>query len=279
MNVEPVRVMSMIKNKTWANHLYTHEKNKRIVNTSGAYYYLDVTNKYRILSGLRPRLERIYWPNSSYYQMMKQQREQKGPPPRSKKIKGQHSKPRKVEENKGRFGGLIRGVHVHTQLKDFVVLDQKNFKKKHEELHPYCTKIMQAIIGRLNLKVFISELDVYDENIGIATSIDMIGLDQDGKLGILEFKTGYKTSFDCHDGNMQFSLSNMRNTLQNQSIVQVLTGAIILHRAFGIPLDQMKLHVLRVDDETLDIIPVPDEFLEKMATPIYNDLLNFNTNK
>jgi hypothetical protein len=75
------------------------------------------------------------------------------------------------------------------------------------------------------------------------------------------------------------SLSAMRNTIQNQSVIQVLVGAVILHRAFGIPLSQMRLKVIRVDDESLDIISVPDEFLIKMAPLVYNDLLEYNKNK
>jgi hypothetical protein len=71
MNVEPLKVIEMVKHKEWANHLYHHERNKRIINTSGAYYYLDKQNKYQVLSGLRPRLHLVFWPNSNYYQMMK----------------------------------------------------------------------------------------------------------------------------------------------------------------------------------------------------------------
>lgn len=280
MNIEPIKVMDMVKDKKWANHLYCHDRHKRIVNTSGAYYYMDKLNKYRSLSGLRPRLGLTYWPNSSYYQMMKGQSGGGGGGTKLKREKNKRNKEKVTKkESHGRFGGLIRGVHVHAQLRDFVVLDKKNFKKKYKELHSYCSKILSAIIGRLNLKVFISELDIYDESLGIGTSLDMVCLDKDGKLGILEFKTGHTKSFDCPDGKMQLTLKDMRNTIQNQSIMQVFTGALILHRAYQIPLDQMKLYVIRVDDESLDIIPVQSEFLEKMATPVYNDLLNFNNNR
>lgn len=277
----------MVKHKEWARHLYHHERNKRIINTSGAYYYLDKQNKYQVLSGLRPRLNLVFWPNSNYYQMMKRSKshitEKKKKANREcariKKRAGEKEKKKKKNENRGQFGGLICGNQVHTQMKDFVMLDKRNFKKKYKILHPYCTKIMDALISRLKLKVFLSEADVYDESLGIGTSIDMICLDKEGILEIIELKTGYKTYYDCEDGKMQRSLSAMRNTVQNQSVIQVLVGAVILHRAFGIPLSQMRLKVIRVDDESLDIISVPDEFLIKMAPLVYNDLLEYNKNK
>jgi hypothetical protein len=292
MNVEPLKVIEMVKHKEWANHLYHHERNKRIINTSGAYYYLDKQNKYQVLSGLRPRLHLVFWPNSNYYQMMKRSKshitEKKKAKKKAsrreyasiKKSQNEKEKEKKAKkENRGQFGGLICGNQVHTQMKDFVMLDKRNFKKKHKTLHPYCTKIMDALIRRLKLKVFLSEADIYDECLGIGTSIDMICLDKEGLLEIIELKTGYKTYYDCEDGKMLRSLSAMRNTIQNQSVIQVLVGAVILHRAFGIPLSQMRLKVIRVDDESLDIISVPDEFLIKMAPLVYNDLLEYNKNK
>jgi len=260
MDTDPEKVIDLVINKTTAISLLTHERNKKIINTSGAYYHLDKEGKYRILSGLLPRLRSVYWPGSSIYQQMKSVKTA----PRAKQAK---------HASKGRFAGVIRGSQIHKELRDFVVLDGKNFKKNHKRLHPFSSRILRVIVETMKWMPFLPEHDIYDEDWGVGTSIDMICLDKDGRLILLEFKTGYKDYFENPDGYMQHTLARMSNTIQNQATMQLTSAALILEKKYHVPVEQMRLYVIRIDDETLDIVPVDRSFVQKLGPSIYQDLL------
>jgi hypothetical protein len=263
MDIEPEQVLTLVRDKGCAESLMRHERNGLVVNTSGAYYYLDpATGQYRVLSGLLPRLHAVYWPESNIYRTMK----------RCPRKKGGRAKPKK---NGGRFAGLINGTKVHQELRDFVVLDQKNFKKSHKTLHNYTTRLLKVIVERMRWQPFLPEFDICDEALGIGTSIDMVCVERSGDLVLLEFKTGYKDYFEKQDGFMRHSLSRLSNTIRNQATMQLTTSALILHRKYGVPLRRMHLFVMRVDEVAIDIVPVPPDFLTKMGDSIYDDLLKF----
>lgn len=259
MDVDPNRVIKLVKRPRWAQHLLTHVRNERIVNTSGGYYHLDQQGKYRILSGLLPRLRATYWPHSSYIQLMK----------RTKKESIHKAEP----GGQGRFGGLIRGSRVHKQLQDFIRLDREHFLKCHKRLHAYTARLLNAIVNNLKLQPFLPEFDLYDEELHIGTSVDHIGLDQEGHLALLEFKTGYKNCYTGNDGFMQGSLRLMPCTPQNQATLQLVASALILNRRYQIPLEEMRLYVMRCDDTVVEMNPVPTEFVTKLSQTMYNDLL------
>lgn len=263
MDTDPEKVIDLVTNKTTALSLLTHERNKKVINTSGAYYYLDKEGKYRILSGLLPRLRSVYWPGSSIYQQMKGARAKQ-----AKQTK---------RASKGRFAGVIRGSQIHKELRDFVVLDGKNFKKNHKRLHPFSSRILRVIIETMKWMPFLPEHDIYDDALGIGTSIDMVCLDREGHLILLEFKTGYKDYFENADGAMQHALSSMSNTIQNQATLQLTSAALMLERRYAVPVTEMLLYVIRIDDESVDIVPVDRSFVQKLGPSIYRDLLNANT--
>jgi hypothetical protein len=261
MDTDPEKVIQLVDNKKTAIALWTHGRNKNVINTSGAYYYLDKEGKYRILSGLLPRLRSVYWPNNSIYQQMK-----------SVKKRGRGKGGRG-----GRFSGVIRGSQIHRELRDFVVLDGKNFKKNHKRLHPYSSRILRVIIETMQLQPFLPEHDIYDDDLGIGTSVDMICLDKDGRLVLLEFKTGYKDYFENADGYMQHCLAKMRNTIQNQATLQLSSAALILEKKYEIPLSDMRLYIIRVDDESIDVVPVDNTFVKTFGPSIYKDLFTVHS--
>ncbi len=261
MDVDQQKVLQLVKRPRWARHLLEHERNERVINTSGAYYHLDAEGKYRVLSGLLPRLKQTYWPHSTYQQMMKQAK-------RTPRKDGE-------SENKGRFGGLVRGSRVHKQLHDFVLLDRKNFKKTHKKLDAFTARILSAVVDKLKLQPFLPEFDVYDEAMGVGTSVDLIALDSDGKLALVEYKTGYKRSYTSGaDGFMARTLHRMPCTPQNQATLQVMGSALILNKCYGVPLHEMRLYVMRCDDAVVEVNPVPQTFVTKLADSMYNDLLS-----
>lgn len=264
MDTEPAKVIEIVKEKETARKLLGHFRNRLVKNTSSAYYRLDKEGKYRRLQGLLPRLKSCYWPENNYFKMKKSQKRAKGITKATTTSK---------KRSKGKFQGLIKGVKVHKELKDFVQLDGKNFRKNRKYLHNYSGRILKAIVERKAWKPFLPEFDIFDEELGIGTSIDMVCLDKEGNLILLEFKTGYKGYFEERDGFMRHSLVNFPNTVLNQATLQIVTAGLILERRYEIPLDKMRFYILRIDEEALDIIPVCNDFLSKLGPSIYNDLL------
>lgn len=266
MDTDPEKQLNLVQNREIGRALLDHPRHKLVKDTEGAFYYEDPGGKYRILQGLLPRLKSLYWPTGSYKNL---QKKTKGIVKRTKKRRG-----------RGRFQGLIRGKEVHKQLKDFVQLDGKNFAKRHPNgLHDYTERVLKAMVGRMGLRVFVPEMPIYDEVIRVGTAVDKICLDKDGNLVLLEFKTGYKDYFYNQDGFMRHSLKEFANSMKNRATLQLASAALILEKAYQIPLSKMRLYVIRVDDETLDIVPVPIAFVETIGPSVYEDLLKADTDR
>jgi hypothetical protein len=265
MDVNEERVLSLIRRPKWARHLMLHERRKRVLNTGGAYYYKDRENgKLRVLSGLCPRLHKTFWSHSSFYTVSKQTKKQ-----------NQGVSKKKTTKNRGRFGGLVRGSRVHKELMNFVLLPPAAFKKLHrQKLHHCTTQILKAIVDKLKLQPFLPEFDIGDEHINVGTSIDMVCVDSDGRIVLLEFKTGYTDSFLTQDGQMERSLHLMPCSPQNQATIQLVAAALILHKRYDVPLEEMRLYVLRCDESVVDIVPVQLTFLQILGDSIYSDLHN-----
>lgn len=274
MDVVAKDIVASVKNGAHALALMQHERVKKVINTSGAYYHIDdKTGRYVLLSGQLPRLAKVYWPHSDIY---KQMRHLKKCPRQSGSAARQ---PITAKRGRGRYQGLITGTQVHKELRDFTVLDAKMFRKLYGQLHPYCARLLHVILDRQKWLPLLPEFDIYDEALHIGTSVDWVGLDRDGLLVLLEFKTGYKHYFDGEDGYMQGALGGMRNTPQNQATLQLICSAQILHRQYGVPLEQMKLYIMRVDDESLDIVPIDAAFVQRVGAVVYQGLLRYQQDK
>lgn len=274
MDVVAKDIAAAVDNNQCALALMLHERVKKVINTSGAYYHIGQKGVPESLSGELPRLSKVYWSHSDIYKQMRDMKKTtngKGAGPITKQ---------RAKKGGGRFQGLITGTQVHKEMRDFTVLDSKNFTKQYgRSLHPYCARLLNVILERMDLLPFLPEFDIYDESLHIGTSIDMVCLDKAGKLVLLEFKTGYKDYFDGEDGFMAGVLSGMRNTPQNQATLQLTCSAQILHRKYDVPLQQMRLYIMRVDDETLDIIPVDDQFVDEVGEHVYQGLLQYQQKK
>jgi len=280
MDVVAKDIAAAVDNNQYAIALMLHERVKKVINTSGAYYHINQQGRPDSLSGELPRLSKVYWSHSDIYKQMQQMKKTTNGACRGHGTSVISKKKKKQGGGGGRFQGLITGTQVHKEMRDFTVLDSKNFTKQYgRSLHPYCARLLHVILERMDLLTFLPEFDIYDEALHIGTSIDMVCLDKAGKLVLLEFKTGYKNYFDGEDGFMAAPLSGMRNTPQNQATLQLTCSAQILHRKYDVPLQQMRLYIMRVDDETLDIIPVDDQFVSHVGAHVYEGLLQYQQKK
>jgi hypothetical protein len=67
--------------------------------------------------------------------------------------------------------------------------------------------------------------------------------------------------------------------MRNRASMQVAVAALILNRRYDVPLERMKLYVLRIDDAETQIIAVPDGLLQRLGEAIYQDLLRYNNER
>lgn len=268
MDTSTDRIIKSLSNKNPSRLLLSNPFLKRIIHTNGAYYYLNHRGQYKVLSGLVPSLKKCFWPNVNKSTLLRV--------PSSSKKQNEKKKTR----SKGFFYGSIKGTKVHRQIEDFVVLDKKNFLKKHPCLHPWSKRILTHITEEMKWIPLKPEYHVYDEDLGIGTSIDMVCVDKSsGKLILLEFKTGYRNYFENNDGYMEHSLCLMKNSPLNWATIQLVFSIIMLMKQqqkrdveSRLRLSDIEAYVIRVDDDTLDTYTIDHTFIKRMTKPIYTDV-------
>ncbi len=268
MDVDVIQVIRSLPHQEETLKLLKNERNERIIHTGSAFYMINKeTKKYEALSGLLPALKKAFWPNTDFFSTMaavsyqkknglSSVNKQKTPPP----------------HNKGRHFGLIRGSEVHQQLEDFILLDEKNFKKKHTTLHPWTKRILLFILDR-DWQPLESEFNIFDKDIKVGTSIDMVCVDKKtGKLIILEFKTGYSGYFDIADGFMEYPLNYVPNTARDRAMLQLGFAMLFLIKHHRITF--MDGYVIRLDSDKLECYSIDSNFLSTYAEAMYKHVYN-----
>lgn len=290
MDVVSENIINQVANKIPGKKLLI-ERNQRICHRGKAFYYTDLEGVYHILSGLLPSLSVIFWPEFDMREVTKKPKNYQA---RGRKKGGglhphqrqQHSilhttttpKPlKKTKTRKGRFYGIIRGTEVHMELKDFVEMNEKGFRKKYPLIHEYTRRIL-LFISSMNWTPFIAEFNVFDEQLRIGTSIDMVCLDKiTGKVIFLEFKTGYANYFTNHTGYMRNSLKKLTNSPYNQAHIQLIVSVLIVMKHHRLSVSEFEMYVIRVDEECLSPHKVSNDYLSSKATKIYRDLHQHRT--
>lgn len=276
------KVIAGLTHRKTALQLTRHQRNRLVKNTNGAYYYLKPNGEYQVLSGLLPRLKAVFWPQSDFYSLRKAG-SQVSKPRHKKKTKNAATAATTMKvggHGKGRHYGSIRGTEVHRQLKDFIELDEKNFLKRNNGcIHEFTKRILLYIVGQAHWRPLCSEFDIFDAELGIGTSVDLVCVDKQGQLILLEIKTGYRDYFQQSDGHMRGSLCALENTPQHWAYVQLMAAAMMIVRHHMIPLARMQLYVLRVDEENLDAYALSNDYVQERMAGVYQDLLLFNNAK
>lgn len=258
MDIDTIRVVHALKKQgrhKQSLRLLTSKQSKSIIFSNNAFYHVDEKGTYHILSGLLPTLKRNFWPNTNMAQIMKRPKKSKGVTKGTKKTGGG-----------GRFFGSIQGSRVHHELEDFIILDDKNFKKKHGALHPWTKRILAYVVCQMKWLPLQCEYKVGDVAKRIGTAIDMICVNPaNGHLVFLEFKTGYKLYFENSDGRMSKCLSFMPNSPLNWANIQLTTAVImLLCQNPTIKIDETSSFVIRIDDENLDSYHIDNTFIGAM---------------
>ncbi len=105
-----------------------------------------------------------------------------------------------------------------------------------------------------------TQVDVYDRITGIGSAVDALVKDREGRLILIELKTGYVTGYKRASGQMRYSLKNIDNSHYSHHQTQIGFYADLL-REMGIVLHDMKIVVSRGQ---IPGSPVPDIVVEEV---------------
>lgn len=280
MDVYDGDVIKALRHKSeTVKKLVNDDRNNLIINTKGAYYLKSASGKYELLTGLLPRLRKTFYPDVNFYNLLKKPKS--FPEKISKRRKAalarsdvkQVSKKKTKKTSKGWHYGRIRGTIVHEEIEDFIFFDAKNFRKKHPSIHLYTQRILKFILETMGWKLLRSEFNICDETLRIGTSIDIVAVTNEGKLVLIEVKCGFADYFDRSDGYMKGALHKLTNSPHNQARLQIITAALLVVKNHGIPLNDLLLYVIRVDDDDLYYNKINNEYVQKKGPKIYNQLL------
>ncbi len=279
MDVVAEKILKQIRNPAPGAKLL-HERNKRVCQRGNAFYYSDLDETYHILSGLLPVLKLIYWPDFEMKEIIKKPKTYQSRKGTRRKKDQQFPiliQKTQKEKKRGRYYGLIRGTEVHQELRDFIEMDERSFRKKYPVIHEYTRRIL-LFISAMKWIPFIAEFNVFDEQLRIGTSIDMVCLCRaTGKVIFLEFKTGYKDYFNNFTSYMHHSMNKLTNSPYHQAHLQLICSVLLVMKHHRIRDDEFEMYVVRIDETGLNPHKISNQFLSINATAIYKDLHQHRT--
>jgi hypothetical protein len=204
-----------------------------------------VSGKRKKLRGLKPLLEKVFWPDYQF-------------------VRHDH---RISTGAGGAREGQMRGTLVHSQVKDYTNKPFKVFKARHsEDLQEY-TK--QLLIQKKNWGNIVgaAEVPLYDSGLMIGTATDEITYDisKPKEIIMYEWKIGFDGYFNQGSGPMHGILGGvLNNSPFNQACVQLLFNYIFLKITLGIEAD--KLYVVCVNKDGVNREPVPEVLLKNVSS-------------
>jgi hypothetical protein len=199
----------------------------------------------RTAKGLVPTLKQIFYKNYKYEQP-------------------KYSRGKRIP--KPEYGGQMRGSIVHKQLMMYAnKYSIEEFSKQFMAIHPYSIKAFQFLKTN-NWDPITAELAIGDTDLMIATAIDMVCMDQNGKVILIEWKTGMDYSMLRGTTQMDGPVHEDDCPL-NQAFLQLLFGKIILEMQYGIRSDEE--YVVQIKHSGVVEYRIPSTFLGK-KNALYN---------
>ncbi len=202
----------------------------------------DTSHKERTLKGLLPGLRRAFWPTYKYV------RSRFGG---STGVRSAHA-------------GRRRGTTVHSQLESYAnETDFEVFVSRHPALHPYAKKAIKAL-EIWKLEPIRAELAIADPILMIGTAIDMVCVDEEGRLVIIEWKCGMDHYMMRGTASMRGPLGAFySNSPLNQAYFQLLFERAILQYHYGVV--PAKAYVVQIEMDDIMPYPLPEELIRKQG--------------
>lgn len=274
MNIDTQKILGGSgTNLDLARKVLWHERNERVKHAAGRFFYCEERGEaWNSLRGLLPSMEETFFPDVDMHAIVNQGKKRRGGGG------GSGGGPRRERVKRGgRFGGVIKGDETHEQLMHIVPLNRESFHRLHPTMHRFTQRLIEFIVRDMHWQPLVSEFAVFDELLRMGTAIDMICRRQsDGRLVLLEFKTGYADYYDCASGMMHGPLKKMNNSPRSQATLQLLCGALLLMIHHKLRSDEFEMYVVRVDETHLEPHKLNNEYLLRKGQKIYNALFENN---
>lgn len=190
----------------------------------------------RVLSGLRPSLGRAFWPEHPDIEQL-----------RAGAVDVEFKRPPKRTKTNAFYclaSGDAHGELVHTQLHavcEFLNNGGPNpFDNPASPLDACVVDVLCALL-KINITPLFSEYVVFDEALGVATAIDLIGLDmtpQNECFCVIELAMGYASVpfVQAPDSRRRLAepLDFLTDTPAQRKFLQSWFGAEMLQRHYGV---------------------------------------------
>jgi len=188
-----------------------------------------------------------------------------------------------------RLKGSKRGSMIHHQLEAWIECEngksKKSFASRIKKPHPFTIKVINAC-KEAGVKLLCAERIIFDEDLGIATSIDAVGVSiATGRLVLIELKTGFegyahvpqsggtKSKTNPHPGKMAPPLQEWPDSASNQWELQNLVMNLIVQKWYGVAAQDLISVVLWAHDSGCGFRFI-SKAAEALANPIYSALMH-----
>lgn len=253
--------------------LINHERNKNIRFSEGKLYYKDLYGNIATGIGIHKLLEPFVdnYKRPSLTEAKKKIGKQEWVEKKKKRVNVGDSWD-KIDsigtlENKS---GRELGTLVHRQICAYSrSRHTKTFNKVCPNPHPYTMSVLSKMEEK-GIQLFFGEMIIYDEVVKYLTPIDGVAINAEGKLTLIEIKTGYENIFKIGKTRMKAPFDKWFNSPLNQARLQLLIPCLTLKYRYGISVDSA--WVVNVNSADVYFYPLLKS-MAKDSTRIYNHLV------
>ena len=244
------------------------------------------------MPGLLNMQKRCFYPNFQYDEYLKVSRIQER---KESEMKGKKKKKRKakieipLEHTRSTIGtpwnlvdvtirnergvGKALGKQIHEELQDFARDDVK-FISRDKPPDPLTLAVIDKIVNRWGMIPIWGELEIWDENLGYATSVDMVCIEpkHEGRIVFFEVKTGYTEAFAQQYRKVQGNVKIWNNPC-GHAMIQLIIPIETMRRQYGIR--NIHGYVIHVNEQKgVSAYNLPVDGKEVSYKRVYNHALN-----
>lgn len=167
--------------------------------------------------------------------------------------------------------GRSLGTLVHNQLCLYArSKNEDEFTAMCPKPHDYTVRAIRKL-SQAGILVFFAEFAIVDPLVKYVTAIDLVGVNSNGKLTIVEVKTGYENIFPIGKVPLKVPFDAWENSALNQARLQLLLPCLTLKYQYKVNVDSA--WVLNVNSQEEKLYPL----LRGMTTnphTVYNYLID-----
>lgn len=159
-------------------------------------------------------------------------------------------------------GGAQRGIAIHAQIARIVKKQYNPRMRIHIKVHAFVSPILRELQSQGWLLVD-AEVPVWWQDAGIATCVDFVCKDSQGRYVLIELKTGYKSCYTQPRGVMRAPFNQAKTgetglqlTAHNEHQTQLLATTLLWNQMFP-QKKTAEAYIMHVEDSsTIHLYPL-----------------------